>query len=87
MTGSGAASLLHLPAPSATPQIANRFLTYRFWHLLADKGIRRAIDECLKLKPRPHPGEAPYIMTRGFLEKMSPKPTSALERVLSRMTE
>jgi hypothetical protein len=49
--------------------------------------IRQAIDECLKLTPRPHSGEVPYIITRTFLDKMSPKPTSALERVLSQTAE
>jgi hypothetical protein len=57
-------------------------------YLLANETIiRQAIDECLRLTPRPHPGEVPYIITRVFLAKMSPKPTSALERVLSQTAE
>jgi len=53
-------------------------------HLLAkERALREAIVESLALKPCPHPDEFPYVITRIFLEKMSPKPTSALERVLS----
>src|SRR5579872_1529813 len=44
--------------------------------------IRLATDAALQLKPRPHPQEVPYVATRKFLESISPKPTSALERVL-----
>jgi hypothetical protein len=40
------------------------------------------IEHCVKVIPRPHPGEMPYIVTAKFLENLS-RPRTSLERVLS----
>jgi uncharacterized protein (DUF2267 family) len=42
-----------------------------------------AIQSCQQLRPRPHPGEIPYMATTRFLDNISKQQTSTLARVLS----
>jgi hypothetical protein len=60
---------------------------FREYLLTNETTLKQAIELCFKLKPRPLPGEVPYIIARIFLDRMSPKPTSALERVLAQTAE
>jgi hypothetical protein len=42
-----------------------------------------AIQSCQQVRPRPHPGELPYLATTRFLDNISKQQTSTLARVLS----